>query len=109
MKSKVLVYIWEIGKWGLVIFLLYPFITTIKGPMNFARVVFGEMLLIIFIGKMFYDTIIWKFTRERRAAGQEFIAMAGMILAVGFILIIFLILFAITSLKYIDSHYSPII
>lgn len=77
--------------------------------MNFARVVVGELLLIIFIGKIFYDTVIWKFTRDRRSAGQDFIALAGMIVAIGFILMIFFILFALSFLKYLGSQTTPIL
>ena len=44
---------------------------------GFTRIVIGETLLIIFIGKMFYDTVIWKFIRKRNDTGKEIIGMIG--------------------------------
>ena len=103
MKSKILVYVWEIGKWALVLFFIYPLISAMENPIDFSRVVIGEALLIIFMGKIFYDTIIWKFTQKRRDAGQDFIAILGMLLAVGFILVLFLVLFAVTLLHFLKN------
>jgi predicted ABC-type exoprotein transport system permease subunit len=107
LKSKILSYIWEIGKWILVLFLLYPLISTMSGPVNFSRVVIGEALLIIFIGKIFYDTIIWKFTNQRKAAGQDFISLIGILLTVSFILVLFLVLFALTLRQYMVNQTAP--
>ena len=104
MKNKLTAYGLEIGKWVLVIYLIFPLVTVINGPIAFTQVVIGEALLIIFIGKMFYDTVIWKFTRQRRAPGQDWLAMAGMMVAIGFILILFFVLFGITLLRYIHSQ-----
>jgi len=104
LKSKILSYTWEIGKWILVIFLLFPLISTMSGPINFSRVVIGEALLIIFIGKIFYDTIIWKFTRQRKTAGQYFISLIGILVTVSFILVIFLVLFAFTLRQYMANQ-----
>ncbi len=104
MKNNLMAYGLEIGKWLLVIYLIFPLVTVMNGPISFARVVIGEALLIIFIGKMFYDTVIWKFTRQRRAAGQDWLAMAGMVVAIGFVLILFFVLFGITMLQYIHNQ-----
>jgi hypothetical protein len=104
LKSKIGLYIWEICKWALVLFLLYPLIFTMENTIDFSRVVIGEALLIIFIGKIFYDTIVWKFTQQNRDAGQDFIAILGMLLAVGFILVVFLFLFAVTFLQFSKSQ-----
>ena len=107
MKSKLLAYTWEIGKWVVVIYLLLPLASAMDGTIDFARVVVGEALLIIFIGKMFYDTVIWKFVRQQQARGRELIGMLGMLAAIGFILIMFFLLAGITAMTYLRGQFNP--
>ncbi|MEE9170633.1 MAG: hypothetical protein V3U73_12790 [bacterium] len=104
MKSKFLSYAWEIGKWLLVLYLIMPLATAMNGTVGFARVVVGEALLIIFIGKIFYDTVIWKFVRQQQARGRELIGMLGMLAAIGFILIMFFLLAGVTTMIYVRSQ-----
>jgi len=95
--------LWEVFKWALVLFLLFPLVRPAGGMLEFVRVVAGEALLIIFIGKLFYDTVIWKFTRQRRTARQDLIALIGMALGVGLIMIVFFLLVGITLLQYFQT------
>lgn len=104
--NKFLIYAWEIGKWGLVIYLLWPLTGAFNGKIEFARVVIGEALMIILIGKLFYDTVIWKFIRQRQTAGKELIGLLGIIASVGFILVMFFLLFGITILMYLRGQSS---
>ena len=96
-------YLWEIGKWAVVIALLLPLLHPRGGMLEFARVVVGEALLIIFVGKLFYDTVIWKFTRRRRSAGQDAFSLLGMLAAAGIVLALFLTLVGVTLMQYFRS------
>lgn len=108
MNAKITSYALEIGKWVLVIYLLLPLTKAMNGIVDFSRVVVGEALLIIFIGKMFYDTVIWKFIRKRQEPGKELIGMIGMLLSIGMIIIMFFILFGVTLLLYFKNQASAV-
>ena len=108
MKSKFGLYTWEIGKWALVIYLLLPLTKAMNGVVDFNRIVIGETLLIIFIGKMFYDTVIWKFIRTRNEVGKEIIGMIGLLVSIGFILVMFFLLFGVTLLLYFKNQSQAI-
>lgn len=108
MKPKLLIYAWEVGKWALVIYLIFPLTSVLNGPIDFARIVIGEALLIIFIGKIFYDTIIWKFVRQRQSAGQDVIAMIGILLAIGLILVLFGLVISMTLMQLMKNQTGPI-
>ena len=75
-----------------------------NGTIDFSRVVIGEALLIIFFGKIFYDTVIWKFVHSRKDAGKELIGMIGLLISIGFILTMFFILFGVTLLLYMKNQ-----
>jgi len=84
----------EIGKWALVLWLLLPLRQASAGPILFGRVALGILLFIIFTGKMFYDTIIEGYFRQRRmSARQDLLSLVGIVLVVGLVvgLVIFLV------------------
>jgi hypothetical protein len=93
----------ELLKWGIVVLLIWPVFHPKGGLLEFTRVVIGEALLIIFIGKLFYDTVIWKFTRTRRSAKQNFAALLGMLVAIGTVMILFFLLVGFTLLQYFQN------
>ena len=98
--KKVWPYVLEIGRWLLVLFLLAPVLHPHGGKWEFSRVIIGEALLVIFVGKLFYDTVIWKFTRQRRSAGQDAISMLAMLFALGLVIVVFVLLVGVTLLHY---------
>jgi hypothetical protein len=82
----------ELGKWILVLWLLWPIRNAAAGPVDFVRVAVGIMLFIIFAGKLFYDTVIMGILRQRRTSvKQDILSFAGIILVmslvVGFLLL----------------------
>jgi len=84
----------EILKWLFVLFLLLP-IRSPKGTLTeFARIMLGYLLFIIFGGKIFYDTIIMGMIRKRYASAKKdalmFFFMVFIIaVVVGFVLVLF--------------------
>lgn len=83
----------EMGKWVLVLWLLWPIRSVAAGPMEFFRVAAGILLFIIFAGKLFYDTIIMGILRQRRTSvKQDILSFVGIILVMS-IVVGFLLLF----------------
>ena len=62
---KILAFVFEIGKWAVVVALLWPMISFQAERMSVWRMVLGILLLVIFIGKMFYDIIIDNYKRRK--------------------------------------------
>ncbi len=55
--STVFSYIKEIGKWALLIWLLWPLTQSMSRPASFPRIMVGILLFILFTGKTLYDSI----------------------------------------------------
>jgi hypothetical protein len=73
----------EILKWAFVAWLLWPIVELGKARLSVGRVVTGICLFVVFAGKLFYDTLITEFVRQRRTtAKQDLVALLGMIGAV---------------------------
>ena len=76
----------EVGKWFIVLWLLWPLRSASAAPINMIRAVLGVLLFIIFAGKLFYDTIIMGILKQRRmSVKQDILAMIGMIVVLGFV------------------------
>ncbi|NOY76998.1 MAG: hypothetical protein GXO76_03915 [Calditrichaeota bacterium] len=86
MKSTIKSISLEIGKWLVVLYLLLPIGTPITSRMQVFKITAGIALAIVFVGKTFYDTIVYKFTRYRDSPGKDLIAFAGVFLV--FVLVI---------------------
>ena len=83
----------EVGKWVLVLWLLWPIRSAAAGPVDFMRVAVGILLFIIFTGKLFYDTIIMGLLRQRRTSvKQDILSFIGIILVISLV-VGFLLLF----------------
>lgn len=80
MKSTLKSTAIEIGKWLVVLYLLLPIGTTITSRVQVFKIVAGIALAIIFVGKTFYDTVVYKFTRFRDSPGKDLIAVVGILL-----------------------------
>ena len=86
MKSAIKSTAIEIGKWLVVLYLLLPIGTPITSRVQVFKITAGIALAIVFVGKTFYDTIVYKFTRFRDSPGKDLIAFVGIFLI--FILVI---------------------
>jgi hypothetical protein len=70
-------------RWALVIWLLWPLLGLVRGSISVGRVVLGIALFVVFSGKLFYDTMITEFIRQKRPSlKQDMIGILGMILGV---------------------------
>ncbi len=70
-------------RWALVIWLLLPLLGLVRGSFSVGRVVLGIALFVVFSGKLFYDTMISEFIRQKRPSlKQDMIGILGMILGV---------------------------
>jgi len=82
----------EVGKWLLVLWLLWPVRKANIAPVEFTRVVIGILLFIIFAGKLFFDTVIMSIIRQRRTTvKRDVITLLGIVLVLG--LVVGLLLF----------------
>jgi hypothetical protein len=73
----------EILKWAFVVWLIWPIVELGRQRMSVARVVAGICLFVVFAGKLFYDTLITEFVRQRRTtAKQDLMALLGMVAAI---------------------------
>jgi hypothetical protein len=73
----------EFLKWAFVAWLLWPIVELGRQRLSVGRVVAGICLFVVFAGKLFYDTLITEFVRQRRTtAKQDLMALLGMIGAV---------------------------
>ena len=55
----------EIAKWGLAVFLLWPLLTFQAQRMPLWRMVVGVMLLVLNMGKIFYDVFLDNFKQKK--------------------------------------------
>ncbi|MBN1480430.1 hypothetical protein EH223_20445 [candidate division KSB1 bacterium] len=85
--KKLFSVIFEIVKWGIVLWLLWPLLSFQAERMSLWRVVLGVMLIVIYVGKMFYDFILGNFKRQK-----ERYTVADLLLLVGAIAIIAIII-----------------
>lgn len=84
----------EIGKWGMILWLLSPLRQASAGPILFGRVALGILLFIIFAGKLFYDAVLEGYLRKRRTSAREdLLSLVGIVLVVALVvgLVIFLV------------------
>jgi hypothetical protein len=73
----------EILKWAFVVWLIWPLVELGRQRISVARVVAGICLFVVFAGKLFYDTLITEFIRQRRtSAKQDLMAFLGMVAAI---------------------------
>jgi hypothetical protein len=105
-KRKIVLKDWgqtalEVGKWILVLWLLWPLRHATSGPVDFTRVLLGILLFIVFAGKVFYDTIIMGILRQRRTSvKQDVITLIGMVAGISLVvgLLIVFVGYAIVQL-----------
>ena len=82
-RNKVVRYTIEVGRWILVAWLLFPFRQRMYSPLEFVRTALGVVLFVIFTGKMFYDSVIWKeITGRSREGGRDLLSLAAIVLII---------------------------
>jgi hypothetical protein len=108
--SKGIRYVLEIAKWLLVSWLLYPLRRRMHLPIDFTRSALGILLFVIFAGKMFYDSVIWKqVSGTSRDSLRDLLSVAAMALIIAMLVAvtIFFIGLYIVSLSQRDMKVEP--
>lgn len=79
-KNNVFATLIEILKWGVVLWLMWPLLSFQTDKMTLWRMVAGVSLVVIFIGKLFYDFILDNFKKRK-----EKYTIVDLLILVGFI------------------------
>jgi hypothetical protein len=68
---RLITYAVEIGKWVLVIWLIWPIHKAVTNKVDIPRLLLGMLLFIIFAGKLFYDTVLQGQLKFREGSGRR--------------------------------------
>ena len=94
----------EILKWLFVLWLILPMRSPKGTLLEFARIMLGYLLFIIFGGKVFYDTIIMGMIRQRHvSAKKDTLMFFGMVLIIAVIVGFVIVLMGILFIGYINN------
>jgi len=85
-NNKQFTTIFEFVKWGIVVWLLWPLLSFQAEKMPLWRMVFGVMLAVIFLGKMFYDFVLDNFKQKK-----EHYTITDLLMLVGFVALVAII------------------
>ncbi|MBN1560713.1 hypothetical protein JW998_10715 [candidate division KSB1 bacterium] len=80
-------YLLNIAKWAIVVWLLWPLLTMQAERMSLWRVVLGVMLVVIYVGKMFYDFVLDHFKQKK-----ERYTVVDLLMLVAFIAVVALLI-----------------
>jgi hypothetical protein len=81
-KSSILSF-FDILKWGVVIWLMWPLLSFQMEKMTLWRMVFGVMFAVLFLGKMLYDALVDNFKqRKEHYTVIDFLVLVGFIAAI---------------------------
>ena len=112
-KRKIILKDWastalEIGKWGVVLWLLWPLRHAPSGPVDFSRIVLGILFFVIFTGKLFYDTVIMGIVRQRRTSvKQDIMSLIGMILVMSLVVGLLVVFVGFVIVELIQMSNRP--
>lgn len=112
-KRKIILKDWgstalEMGKWAVVLWLLWPLRHAPSGSVDFARVVLGILLFVIFAGKLFYDTVIMSIVRQRRTSlKQDILSLIGMILVMSLVVGLLVVFVGFVIVELIQMSNRP--
>ncbi|MBN1465209.1 hypothetical protein JXA02_05565 [candidate division KSB1 bacterium] len=86
-KNKSFTYLFEIGKWAILVWLLWPLLTLQAAKMSLWRVVLGVLLAVIYFGKLFYDIVLDNFKQKK-----ERYSVVDLLMLVAFIAVVALLI-----------------
>lgn len=79
-NRKILSIVWELGKWGFVLWLLLPIRKSMTGSAAFIRIGGGILLFVLFAGKLLYDSIFEAYKRNtERNNVRDLLGMVGIV------------------------------
>lgn len=94
----------EIAQWALVVFLFWPILTMRTEKMPLWRMMLGVLLLVIFIGKLFYDYTLAHY--EKKQQRPQWINLLSLVASITLIAIIIgglLLLFAFYAVSQLQQ------
>ena len=98
----------EIGKWLIVIWLLWPLGRSVPGKFTVVRIVLGVCLFVIFAGKVFYDIVILDYIRQKRTSvKRDIVTLIAMVMIIALLVGLVLVLFGLFIVKWAASANSP--
>jgi len=98
----------EIGKWGLVIWLLLPLTTIQEKYVPFPRIMAGILLLIIFAGKMLYDIMLEQRSKHsERSNAADLLASVGMAVGIALIIGLFVVIIGFAVFYQMQQATAP--
>ena len=98
----------EIGKWLLVVWLLWPLGRPVPGKLTVARIVLGGCLFVIFAGKILYDVIILDYIRQKRTSlKRDIVTLIAAVAIIALLVGLVLVLFGLFIAKWSASANSP--
>lgn len=98
----------EIGKWALVVYLLWPLQRASTVPVSFARIILGVSLFIIFAGKLLYDTVIADLLKNKRVSTRkDIITMLGMVVVLSLVIGLLILFVGFVFIQLYQSSSTP--
>lgn len=99
----------EVGKWAMVVWLLWPLGRPDAERLTVVRVVAGVCLFVIFTGKLFYDVMIMDIVRQKRASiKQDIITLIAAAAIIAVLVGCVLVLIGLFIMKWAQGTGSPI-
>ncbi len=90
--SKIKPFVWEAFKWGLLIWLLSPIAWMHEKTVSFPRIMLGIMLFVILSGKMLYDIMVNRRSRQvERSPAADLLATVAMVTIVALVVGLFVV------------------
>jgi len=104
-KGKISLYVIEIGKWALIIWLLFPITGATKVLINFSRVALGIVLFVIFTGKLLYDVVFFPRQHQRESSvGKDLVSMIGIVSGIALLVLVLVVFVALYVISYMNAN-----
>lgn len=92
LAKKTLRVVWEIVKWGVILWLLLPLVNPRPGDFSVTRVVLGILLLVLFSGKIFYDRVLERILKQpNQSRRRDIFTMLGVLVAILLMMMVVLV------------------
>jgi hypothetical protein len=81
---------------------LWPIHRSLEERVDFARIALGILLIILFIGKTFYDTVFSRSDKKPRKPVHDLLVMVGAVTLIALLVgvtMVFIFLFLLSSLQ----------
>jgi len=106
--SKIKPFVWEVSKWGLLIWLLSPIAWMHEKPVSFPRIMLGIMLFVVLSGKMLYDIMVsHRYRPVERSHAADLLATVAMVTVVALVVGLFVVTIGYLLLSGMQQASAP--